>query len=142
MSSRLMMRRLKSPQGPMYRPQVIRLEERLPLGDALVGSLLAANWLGASLGSIPEGESPRVSKKDSLAGLSLAAENGEFVWAGGFTDTGAVEAIEVAPRQPVSSGLADAVDISIAPTAALRGSAGSLPERPVSLVETPGVAPE
>jgi hypothetical protein len=57
MSRRLMMRLLKSPQRPVYRPQVIRLEERLPLGDALVGPLLAASWLGAHEQEATEGSS-------------------------------------------------------------------------------------
>jgi hypothetical protein len=37
-----MERRQKIVERLVYRPQVIRLEERLPLGDALVGPVLAA----------------------------------------------------------------------------------------------------
>src|SRR5262249_5738444 len=125
---------------PIYRPRVIRLEERLPLGDALVGPLLAASWLAASLGSIPEGETPPVSKRDSSAGLSLAIQSADSRWGGGLKGNGAVGAIEVAsaPSRPVSSGLADVMDLITRATAGLRGS--SLPERPVSLVEMSAAA--
>jgi hypothetical protein len=90
------------------------------------------------------GEAPR-SQEDSIAGLSLAQENGNFLWTGGFNDAGVVGAIEVAsaarPGRPVSFGLADVIDLGTAPAAGLRGGAASLPERPVSRAETPGVAP-
>jgi hypothetical protein len=125
-----------------FRPQVILLEERLPLGDALVGPLLAVSWVGSSLGTIPEGEAFAVSREDSLSALSLAIQGGDSLWAVGSNDPGAVEPIEMVstPSRPISSGLADPVDLGTARAPVLSSGTDNPPEQSVSLAEMPAAA--
>jgi len=115
----------------------------LPLGDALIGPLLAVSWVGSSLGSIPKGEAFAVSREDSLAELSLAIESGDSLWAAGSNDTGAVGPIEMVstPSRPISSGLANPVDLGTARAPVLSSGTDYLPEQSVPLAEIPAAAP-
>ena len=141
MASRLMVRRQKSVQRPVYHPQVIRLEERLPLGDALIGPLLAASWLGANLGSSWDAENRSVLKDPSISRSSGESETGESLWAGVLVSSGTAEQITLAApgRVRPSFSAENMGEIgTAAPVSIVRGGL-DLPERMVSSPEMSGV---
>src|SRR5262245_10457059 len=145
MYSRFWTRRRRNPPGPVSCPQLIRLEERLPLGDALLAPLLASSWLGAGAGVIWEGEPPHVSKEDSIPGLGWQTDTWDALWAAQGGDVSAEGEVVVAsaarPTWPVLSGLQDPGDVRTAPPENTVRWAARLPERTVALAEAPGVAP-
>jgi hypothetical protein len=137
MHTRCGSRRRKGPQSIGFRPQVIPLEARLPLGDALLGSLLASSWLGAKLASIREVETPEAPIRENLLEVHRQPESWVSVWAVGFGDAPPARnsGLALAPSStpPMASGVEGQVDFgTTAATAMLRW--------PFDLLERPAPA--
>ena len=140
MGSRLAVRRKKSLQRGVYRPRVIGLEERLPLGDAVVGPLVAASWIGAQSTWSWESDSPSVLKDEGIAWASGKSESRESLWGGAVVGSKAVEQITLgSPEQhrPLFSA-EDLGDVGTAsPVSTVRG-APDFADRMVYAPETLG----
>jgi hypothetical protein len=144
MPSRLIARRQKIPHEFAFRPQVVGLEERLPLGDALVGPLLTAGWLGAALTPTAEGEMPDVPTDNRTLARGWQGDSTDSLWAGLDGEAGAQEQIVMVPAarlgQPLSSGVQELVGLGTTRAAGARVGPAQLPEPSVFVAPKGGLA--
>jgi hypothetical protein len=143
MPCRSIARRQKNPHESAFRPQVVGLEERLPLGDALLGPLLTAGWLGASLTPISEGETPDVPTDNRTLARGWQGDSTDSLWAGLVGEAGAQEQLAMAPAarpvRPLPSGVQEMGDLGTTPGAGARVGPAQLPEVSAFVGQTEGL---